>query len=292
MGQRVLVIGATGLLGEPVARSLQQIGYTVLAMSRDASRARAKFPEPFEVVQGDALNGTDLERALADCDGVHASIDHEREDECVAQVVEAAHVRGIGRITYISGTTVCEENRWFRLVQGKLRAERAIQASGIAYSIFCPGWFMEMLPRFVRDGRAFLFGRPRRPWHFVSVSDLARMVAESYRRPEARNKRLYIHGPEALTVTDALARYLRILHPDIPLPRPTPLWLLRLIARATRNQLMRRGVEMVAYLERVGERGDPTEANAILGAPTITLDAWLEARKRERATSSAPPGSM
>jgi uncharacterized protein YbjT (DUF2867 family) len=286
------VIGATGLLGEPVARRLQRIGYAVRVMSRNAGRARAKFSEPYEVIEGDGLNTADLARALSDCDAVHASIDHEREDECVAQMVEVARARGLARITYISGTTVCEENRWFPLVAGKLRAERAIQSSGIGYTIFCPSWFMEMLPRFVRDGRAFMFGRPRRLWHFLSVDDLARTVAESYRRPEARNKRFYVHGPEALTVTDALARYLQALHPEIPLPRPTPYWLLRLIARVTRNELMRRGVEMVAYLERVGERGDPTEANAILGAPTITLDAWLEARKRERATSSAPPGSM
>ena len=35
---------------------------------------------------------------------------------------------------------------------------------------------------------------------------------------------------------------------------------------------------MVSYLETVGERGDPTEANAILGAPEITLDQWLRMR--------------
>ena len=37
--------------------------------------------------------------------------------------------------------------------------------------------------------------------------------------------------------------------------------------------------EMMAYFEKVGEMGDPTEANQLLDAPTITLDAWIEHRK-------------
>jgi hypothetical protein len=32
----------------------------------------------------------------------------------------------------------------------------------------------------------------------------------------------------------------------------------------------------MAYFERVGERGDAAEANAILGAPGLTLDVWLQ----------------
>jgi uncharacterized protein YbjT (DUF2867 family) len=64
---------------------------------------------------------------------------------------------------------------------------------------------MEMLARFVRNGRVLVFGKPRRRWHFVSLQDFARMVVEGYRRSEAVSKRFYVHGPETLT-----------------LPRPTP----------------------------------------------------------------------
>jgi nucleoside-diphosphate-sugar epimerase len=137
---------------------------------------------------------------------------------------------------------------------------------------------MEMLSRFVRGGRATVFGTPRRRWHFVAVRDFARMVVESYRRPEARDKRFYVHGPEALTVREALRAYCRALHPDIE-PRSTPYWVLRVVARLRGNAALRAGIAMVAYLERVGERGDPTEANAILGAPELTLDQWLQTRR-------------
>jgi uncharacterized protein YbjT (DUF2867 family) len=279
MVQRILVIGATGVLGEPVARALQSGGFRVRAMSRHVSRARASFPEPLELVEGDALSRDDVEKALTGCDAVHISIDHDREDECVASVVEVARSQETRRITYVSGTTVCEENRWFPLVDRKLKSEEAIRTSGIGYTVFCPGWFMEMLSRFVRDGRAIVFGKPSRRWHFVAVQDLARMVVESYERPEAINKRFYVHGPQALTLGEALPTYCQALQPEIKTFRSTPYWLLGLIAWVSRNESLRRGVEMVAYLEKVGERGDPTEANAILGAPQVTLEQWLCMRK-------------
>lgn len=82
----------------------------------------------------------------------------------------------------------------------------------------------------------------------------------------------------AQRVLEAQRAYCRALHPEISELRSTPYWLLRLIARLTGNRRMRAGIEMVAYLEKVGERGDPTEANAILGAPTTTLDQWLRVR--------------
>ncbi len=274
MAQRVLVIGATGLLGEPVARRLQGAGYRVRVMSRDVDRVRKRFSEPFEVVGGDALQVADLERALDGCDAVHVSIDHDQEYECVAQVLEAATPE-LRRITYISGTTVCEENRWFPLVARKLESEAAIRASGIDATIFCPGWFMEMLGRFVHGRWVRVFGKPRQRWHFVALEDLARMVVEGYRRPEAVNKRFFVHGPQALTVPEALEAYCRVRHPEIGPVRSMPYWLARLVARLSGNAEMRKGVAMVSYLEKVGELGDASEANAVLGAPQITLDQWL-----------------
>jgi uncharacterized protein YbjT (DUF2867 family) len=279
MAQRVLVIGATGLLGKPVARGLADAGFIVRVMSRNVSRARAKFPQPFEVFEGDALKRADVERALTGCDAVHISIDHDREDDCVTHVVEAAKAHRLKRITYVSGTTVCEENRWFPPVGRKMKSEQVIVTSSINYTIFCPGWFMEMLARFVHSGRAMVFGKPLRRWHFVSVQDFARMVVGSHWCPEATNQRFYVHGPQALTVLEGLQDYCHALHPEIKTIRRMPYWLLRLIAWFSGNAKMSAGVNMVSYLEKVGERGDPSQANAILGAPQVTLQQWLQTQK-------------
>lgn len=280
MIRRILVIGATGVLGEPVARSLQDAGFNVRVMSRQAGRIRPKFREPpFEIVEGDTLNRADVEKALTGCDAVHISIEHDQEDDCVTQVVEAAQAKKLKRITYVSGTTVCEENRWFPLVDRKLKSEQAIVASGIDYMIFCPGWFMEILPRFLHHGRAYIFGKLTRRWHIVAAQDFARMVTEGYRRPEAINKRFYVHGPQALTGLEALRSYCQALHPEIKKFVDMPYWLARVIAWLRGKAEMRHGVNLMSYFEKVGERGDPTEANALLGAPQTTLDQWLQMQK-------------
>ena len=74
---------------------------------------------------------------------------------------------GVERITYISGATACEENRWFSLTDVKVRAEAAIKASGVPYTIFCPTWPMEMLARYARNGEPFLIGDQFAPIHFL-----------------------------------------------------------------------------------------------------------------------------
>jgi hypothetical protein len=65
-----------------------------------------------------------------------------------------------------------------------------------------------------------------------------------------------------------------------------PYWLLRLVARLSGNAELRAGLNMVSYLEEVGERGDPAEANAILGAPQVTLEQWLQMHKATAAAAA------
>ena len=36
---------------------------------------------------------------------------------------------------------------------------------------------------------------------------------------------------------------------------------------------------MIAYFDKVGEIGDPTEANRLFGAPSTTLEEWCEMQK-------------
>jgi hypothetical protein len=53
------------------------------------------------------------------------------------------------------------------------------------------------------------------------------------------------------------------------------------MADSTGNDMLRFFAELMAYFKKVGEPGDPTEANQLLGAPTITLDMWIAQRRAE-----------
>ena len=60
-----------------------------------------------------------------------------------------------------------------------------------------------------------------------------------------------------------------------------PFWLVRLMATLTRDQGLKGVEELLSYFEKVGERtSNLGDDSCILGAPTITLDQWLERRKQ------------
>jgi hypothetical protein len=114
-----------------------------------------------------------------------------------------------------------------------------------------------------------------------AAEDLARMVSNAYQRDEAANKKLFIHGPEPMTVVEALARYCQAFHPEVESVPLMPIQAARATAASTGNQMLGFFAELMAYFEEVPEAGDPSEANDLLGAPSITLEAWLTQRQSE-----------
>jgi len=280
MDKRILVVGGTGMLGQPVARRLKEDGYQVRVLARDVEKARKLFDVSFEVVRGDVTALDTLEPALEGCQGVHISVGGAAVDQLSAENVAAVAPKlGLERITYVSGSTVFEQNRWFPMVAQKLMAEQAIRACGVPYTIFCPTWPMEQLPRFARDGQPATIGRQPTPFHWFAADDFGRMVSNAYQRDETAGKRLFVHGPEAITMKEALERYCQALYPDGKPVSVMPIWLAKVMATLTRNDMLKFASDLMAYFDKVGELGDPTEANQLLGAPATTLEAWIEQRR-------------
>jgi uncharacterized protein YbjT (DUF2867 family) len=275
MEKKILVIGATGNVGVPVAQRLKADGFQVRVMSRNANKARQIFDETFEVVVGDPVNAADLRSTLEGCYGVHINLNGESEQQVAEQVSQAASELGVQRISYISGATVREENRWFPMIEYKFQAETAIRNSGVSYTIFKPTWIMESLPQFVQDGRASILGKQPHPFHWVAAEDYARMVSAAFQNDNAANKEFYIHGPEAISMNDALSAYIAVKNPEIEKVGNLPFWMAKLIAAMTKSADLKSAAAMMAYFEKVGEEGDPSEANALLGAPQISLQEWL-----------------
>lgn len=283
MVKMILIIGGTGLLGRSVAWRLQADRFQVRLLVRDPVKAREMFGEPFEVVPGDVTEVAGLEKALMGCQGVHISVSGPIDQLSAENVAALALKCGVERITYLSGSTVTEQNGWFPMIQQKLMAEKAIRECGVAYTIFCPTWPFESLTLFVRDGRASIIGKHPTPYHWFAADDLARMVSTAYQLEKAAKRRFYIHGPEAITMKQALERYCRVVHPQIGSVSVLPAWMAKLLGLLTRNDQLTFAARLMTYFDKVGELGDPTEANQLLGEPTITLDAWIKHQSESRA---------
>jgi uncharacterized protein YbjT (DUF2867 family) len=274
----ILILGGTGLLGAPVTRRLQADGFRVRLLARDPEKAGGMF-EGIEIVPGDVGDIASLERAMEGCSGVHISVGGPVDQISAENTAALAPRLGLERITYVSGATVSEENGWFPMTAQKLAAEKAIRACGVPYTIFCPTWPMEQLPRFARGGQPLLIGNQPTPNHWFAADDMARMVSAAYQTEAAANRRLFVHGPEAITMLEALERYCRLFHPEVESVPVMPIEAARASAESTGNQMLSFFAELMAYFGKVGEPGDPTEANQLLGAPATTLDAWMAQRQ-------------
>jgi len=285
MTNPILVVGGTGMLGEPVARRLHADGYPVRIFTRTPEKARAKWGPEYDIAGGDVEDQQALARAMVGCQAVHINLagglDPDLERRGAENVARIAARHGIQHLTLLSGASVRQENCWNAGIKAKFHAEAAVRASGVPYTIFQATFFMESLPLYMQGTRALHVGNQPHPRHWVAADDYARMVSRTYTTPTAAGKTLHIFGPNAWTQRQALQTYCNIVRPDAKIAT-IPFWMTSLVARITRNQALDVYLPFFRYTEQVAEEGNPVEANALLGAPTTSLEAWCTAQVGQR----------
>lgn len=284
MTKTVLVIGGTGGLGAPVARQLRSDGYQVRLLVRD--RSGRSLDSGFDHVVGDLDDPASLSSALAGCDAVHISVrggpradEYDRVEHLgTARVAQAAADAGVERLTYVSHMLAAPDAAAPDL-RAKFHAEQAIAGSGVPYTIFRPTYFVETLPRHVRDTRAVVLGRQPHPFHMIAAADFARMVSRSLSTPEAAGKCLVVHGSQALTIPQALGIYTQQLAPRVRIVT-MPLWFMTVLDRTVLRGELRGTLNLMRALQQFGERGDPTEAYRLLGKPSTDLAEWCAQQRQ------------
>jgi uncharacterized protein YbjT (DUF2867 family) len=110
-GPTVLVSGGSGYVGGRLIRRLEEQGTKLRCLARDAEKLRARVHDSTEVVEGDVLDRTSLDRALVGVQSAYylvhlmsGSHDFEREDRQAAiNFAGAAKQAGVGRIIYLGG---------------------------------------------------------------------------------------------------------------------------------------------------------------------------------------------
>ena len=279
----ILVIGGTGMLGKPVAQKLKADGFDVRLLVRNPEKAKKLLGEGYELIQGDVDNLDSVRAALTGVDGVHISLkggpteaDFERMDHlAVRDIADIAKEKNVGRVTLISAYAVSEEKADTPESRSKVRGEAALRSSGMPYIIFRASWFMETLPLFVQGKSISLIGNQIHPLHWIAVEDYARMVSKSYQTDETLNKELYIFGPEAYTMGEAMKIYAD--HVGVKVA-PMSTSMLLALGTLTFNAEWKGMATLMKHYEKWGEDGSPEEANRLLGAPKITLREWCERR--------------
>ncbi|MGD2152226.1 MAG: NAD(P)H-binding protein [Gemmatimonadales bacterium] len=104
MFNRILVIGATGMLGRPVVSHLTEGSHKVRILTRSVERAPKVFGGTVEIAEGSATNMDDVRLAMAGCNAVHINLSPATEYTATSHVIELAQGQ-LERIGYVSATT-------------------------------------------------------------------------------------------------------------------------------------------------------------------------------------------
>jgi NADH dehydrogenase len=228
----VAVAGGSGFVGRAIVRELAARGNHVIVLSHKPPIATTD--RLIEFRQADVTAPEGLAEPLAGSDTLvvclafrNSPIEAPRRGRTFERVdaggtealVAAAKAAGVRRLVYISGAGAAADapRHWFR---AKWRAEEAVRASGIAYTILRPSWIYgpgdRSLNRFLGFTRWLPFvpqiGNGKQLLAPVFVDDIGALVADALVSPAATNVTLEVGGPETLSMDEIIRTALRISH--------------------------------------------------------------------------------
>lgn len=296
--QRIFITGGTGFVGSALVSALGDRPIRLLV--RDRARHQGRETHTIEVVEGDVTDAGSLRETMNGCDTViHlvAVIEETRGQSFdrvirlgTEQVVQEAKTAGVRRFVQVSAIGAVNDPA-LPYQQTKWRAEQAVRASGLDWTvlrpsiIFGPGdGFISLLASVVRQFPITpIVGDGSARFQPVAVDDVAAAVVASLAKPETIGETLELGGPDVLSyaeILELIARQLQIhrrsVHVPIPLMRAV-IAVSRLLPRRLRPPIT---VEQLKMLRLENTAPDSATERLIGRRPKALADnlAYIERR--------------
>lgn len=236
---RIALSGGTGFVGGHLAVELVRRGHDVVALVRSAARAAALRSLGVETVEGDVTEGVGLNGWLSGCRVVvHlVGVIEERGDATFERVhvtgtrnvVRAAEEAGVGEIVHMSALGADDRPGASGYHRTKRVAERAVEESGLAHTIFRPSviygpgdGFVSLLAKLLRWSPAIpLVGDGRFRLQPLWVGDLSTAFRQAVEREDLRGETFEIGGPDRIAYREVLRTIARVQgtpRPLVPFP--------------------------------------------------------------------------
>jgi uncharacterized protein YbjT (DUF2867 family) len=285
--QKIVVIGATGMLGRPVAQALIQAGFAVTILARNATKAKAMFPQA-NIMSGDLKDTSSLIKAFSGQHAVYCNLNlpqSTKPDEWLTEregtdnIIEAASQANISCIGFISSLVMNYQGmnnfNWW-VFDVKKEAARKIKQSGVASLIFYPSTFMDnFLYTYRRGKRILLAGTSVAPMYYIAGEDFGRQVAKAFEQFSGQSKEYAVQGPQAYTADQAAKIFIDNYTKEKLAVAKAPLGLLKFLG--TFNQQVHYGACIVEALNNYPEEFTAQQTWDELGKPKVSL--WEFAQK-------------
>ncbi len=283
---KILFIGASGMLGMPVAKELLKAGFDLTLLARDENKLKGIFPG-VKILKGDIMDQASLEKAFTGQQTIYMNLsvdqssrqnDPQTERNGLINIIAAAKATGITRISCISSLIKNYQgmngfNWWSFSI--KNNAIELIKSSGITYSIFYPSTFMETLDKQMKQGnKLMLAGKSIAPMWFVAAEDYGRQVVTAFQIAGDKNQEYTIQGTAAYTFDEAAKIFLE--NYSIPLKlMKVPIGLLKFIGHFSPK--MNYAANICDALNNYPEKFESEKTWIDLGKPTISLAQYAKA---------------
>jgi len=286
--QKVLFIGASGMLGKPVALELMRAGFPVTFLARDVEKMKKLFPNG-AIVKGDVFDVASLEAAMAGQEIVYLNLsvaqsskktEPQPEREGINNIIGAAKKTSIKRIVYLSSLIKNYEGmngfNWWAF-EIKHAAVNAIKKSGLNYSIFYPSTFMECLDKQMLQGtRIMIAGKSEAPMWFIAGKDYGVQVAWAMKKAGDSNQEYIVQGLEPYTSDEAAKVFIQNVKSNIKIMK-APLAPLKYLGIF--NQRMNYAYHICEALNKYPEKFESENTWNDLGKPSTTLADYVASLK-------------
>ena len=241
---KILVMGASGYIGGRLSPQLVENGHTVRCLTRRPGRlSSVPWAAATEVVEGDALDRSSLDAAMADVDIVfylvHSILSGERFEDsdrrAARNTADAASNAGVGRIIYLGGLIPRDETPSAHLASraevGQIFLDGPVPAVVLQAGVIIGSgsasfemlrYLTERLPMMVTPKWVRSLVQP------IAVRDVLSYLIGAIDLPQCTNRRFDIGGPDVLSYRDMMQRYAHVAglrrRVIIPVPVLSP-WL-------------------------------------------------------------------
>ena len=222
---RVLVTGATGYVGGRLVPLLVDEGFGVRVLVRSAAKVRnTAWIGRVEVVEGDALDQSALDRALAGVDVafylLHSISTGAKFDDLEASMArrfaDAASRAGVGRIVYLGG--IANDERLSKHLASRRSVGQVLASTGVPVIELRAGIIIgsgsasfEMLRYLTEHLPAMVTPRwvdnPTQP---IAIVNMLHFLVAAARAPKEVRGVFDVGGAETLTYREMMTRYARV----------------------------------------------------------------------------------
>lgn len=213
---RILVVGAHGTVGSSLVTALRLRGQQVVR----GTHRPASGPDDAHL---DLVSGAGVAAALEGVDAtfVLSPPGHADQHALLGGFIAAAQAAGLGKLVLLSamGADADPSSPLFR-------AEQQLQASGLAWNVIRPNWFMQNFNTFwlhgIREQGRILLPTGTARGSFIDARDIADVAAELLVSDHQVGRAFDLTGPEALDHDQVAALLSRETGRDIRYAEITP----------------------------------------------------------------------